>query len=391
MFKNYLASYKGLSRHVWLLAFVMLVNRSGAMVIPFLSIYMTQQLGFSLHQTGIVLMFFGFGSVVGNYIGGKLTDKFGYFIVQFLSLFFTGIMFLMMEYVTSYNGLIAVVFFTTVIADSFRPANFAAVADKSSPENRTRSISLIRLSINLGWAVAPAFGGLAITWFGYSILFRVDGITCILASLLVWFLLRSSIEKRVKSVDGNEKKLHLNFKFLVFLFSNTILMISFMQFLSSLPVFLRTEVKLTEDMIGLLMAMNGLIITVFEMPFVYTYEKKFKPLSIILVGTLMIGAAFFMFNFQLGIGIAVVSMIILSLGEMFQMPFANAWVMKVAPKEVIGQYLSYYGMSFSIAFIIAPMLGMYLADNFGYIIMWNIMAGLSLISFLGFYYVKRKT
>jgi len=392
MIKNYLESYKGLSKHIWLLALIMLINRSGTMVIPFLSIYMTQKLGFSLQQSGIVLMFFGFGSVVGNYIGGKLTDRYGYFIVQFLSLLMTGFMFLSMEHVSSFYGLITIIFFTTVIADSFRPANFAAVADKSEPQNRTRSISLIRLAINLGWAVAPALGGLAITWYGYQWLFRLDGLTCILASLLIWFLLKtnSSNKKTIKK-EVNKEKHKFDFTFIIFILSNMILMVSFLQLLSSLPVFLRTEVKLTEDIIGMLMAMNGLIITALEMPFVYTYEKKYPPLNIVLIGSFLIGLSYFVFNFGFGLYIAIGSMIILSFGEMFQMPFANSWVMNIAPKDKIGQYLSYYSMSFSVAFIIAPLSGMYLAENYGYIVMWNIMAFLTLISSVGFYYVKVKS
>ncbi len=55
----YLASYTGLSSASWMLALVMFVNRCGAMVLPFLGIYMTQELGLSLEQAGVVLSCFG--------------------------------------------------------------------------------------------------------------------------------------------------------------------------------------------------------------------------------------------------------------------------------------------------------------------------------------------
>ena len=44
-FNIYKKSFEGLSKDIWLLAFVMLINRSGSMVIPFLSLYFTGVVG----------------------------------------------------------------------------------------------------------------------------------------------------------------------------------------------------------------------------------------------------------------------------------------------------------------------------------------------------------
>ena len=62
-FKIYTDSYSGLSRESWMLAIVMLLNRTGSMVLPFLGIYLTSQLHFTLEQSGIVLSCFGIGSI----------------------------------------------------------------------------------------------------------------------------------------------------------------------------------------------------------------------------------------------------------------------------------------------------------------------------------------
>ena len=86
----YAKSFQGLSKEIWLLSLVMLINRSGAMVLPFLSIYLNQELDFSLKQTGIVMAFFGMGSVAGAFLGGIITDKIGYFKVMYTSLLLTG-------------------------------------------------------------------------------------------------------------------------------------------------------------------------------------------------------------------------------------------------------------------------------------------------------------
>ncbi|HWV74785.1 MAG TPA: hypothetical protein VN040_23865, partial [Pseudosphingobacterium sp.] len=85
----YLDAYRGLSRPAWMLALVMFINRSGAMVLPFLGVYITNQLKFSMQEAGIILSCFGIGAVGGSWFGGWLTDRFGHFKIQAGSLFLT--------------------------------------------------------------------------------------------------------------------------------------------------------------------------------------------------------------------------------------------------------------------------------------------------------------
>ena len=83
LYKN---AFTGLSKNTWYLSAVMLVNRSGTMVIPFMTMYCTQQLHFSLTQAGTVMALFGAGAIAGAFIGGKVTDKFGFYHQQLASL-----------------------------------------------------------------------------------------------------------------------------------------------------------------------------------------------------------------------------------------------------------------------------------------------------------------
>ena len=99
----YRNAYGGLSRDTWLLSFVMLVNRSGTMVIPFMTIYLTQPaMGYSIGQAGIVMGIFGAGAICGGFIGGKLTDKFGFHPVQLTALMGGGLFFILLGMMKSY-------------------------------------------------------------------------------------------------------------------------------------------------------------------------------------------------------------------------------------------------------------------------------------------------
>ena len=122
LFNNYLEIFKGLSREVWWLSLITLINRAGTMVIPFLSLYLNEDLGFSFNNIAWILTVFGLGTVTGSWIGGKLTDKFGFYQVMIYSLFVTGVLFILLQYLTTLVGFCIGIFLVMVVADSFRPA-----------------------------------------------------------------------------------------------------------------------------------------------------------------------------------------------------------------------------------------------------------------------------
>ena len=187
----YKQAYTGLSRNSWYLSAVMLVNRSGTMVVPFMSIYCVQQLHFSITQAGTIMACYGLGALSGAFTGGKLTDRFGFYDLQVGALMSGGILFILLGYQHTFLSMTAGIFILSFCNESFRPANSTAIAHYSGPENKTRSFSLNRLAVNLGWAVGGALGGLLAS-INYHLLFWVDGCTNILAAVLLLKLMPRS-------------------------------------------------------------------------------------------------------------------------------------------------------------------------------------------------------
>ena len=131
----YVNAYSGLSRNTWLLSVVMLVNRSGTMVLPFMTIYLTG-IGFSLFQAGIVVGMFSAGAICGGYVGGKLTDKIGFYRIQLITLIGGGCLFILLGLMKSYALICLFTFILSLVNEAFRPANNTAIAIYSRPENR---------------------------------------------------------------------------------------------------------------------------------------------------------------------------------------------------------------------------------------------------------------
>ena len=391
----YKQSFSGLSREVWLLTIVQFINRCGTMVIPFLSIYLHKELGFTIEQAGIVIASFGLGSVVGTYIGGILTDKIGYYPIMFWSLLGAGFIFISMQWVTTYYGWLAIIFLASLVADIFRPASMTAVGVLSKPENRTRSISLIRMAINAGWAIGPAIAGIMAEKVGYAFLFWGDGLTFISAA--IFFILM--VPKKTKTNFESDKpeatattasSVYNDWIYMAFIGLIVLSAISFFQLFVTVPLFFESELRLSKKVIGYLMAMNGILIAIIEMPTVFILEKKNYNLEISALGVLIMGLSFWVLGWTLWAGIALISMLLVTFGEIFAMPFANAFALNRPKPENRGMYMALYGMAYSVGFIVGPWLGTKLVALYGWSTMWTVLASFSLVSGIGMWFLAKK-
>jgi len=383
----YKEAYSGLSRNSWFLSLVILINRSGTMVIPFMTIYCTQQLHFSVTQAGLIMGIFGVGSISGAFLGGKLTDKYGFYDVQVGALLLGGILFMLLGFQRTFESLGIVTFVLSLCNESFRPANSTAIAYHSSPENKTRSYSLNRLAINLGWSFGGALGGLLAS-FNYHLLFWVDGATNILAALLLLKLLPRAgftATSKIKNRDEIPASAYKDKVYLAFIAMAILYSICFFQLFTIQPLFYKTEWHFNERFIGALMALNGVLIAVFEMVIINNLEGKKHPLSYITLGVILTGIAFLGLNFlPPGALAGIIVILLITVGEMMSMPFMNAfWVVRTSDHNR-GQYAALYSMAWSVAQIVAPTVGSQIILYWHFNMLWWVLAGMCLISAVGF-------
>jgi predicted MFS family arabinose efflux permease len=392
---TYQDSFKGLSKEVWWLALITFINRAGTMVLPFLSLYLTEDLNLSLAQVGWIMTSFGVGSLVGSWLGGKLTDKIGFYQVMFWSLLVTGFMFIGLQYVSTFLGFAIGIFLTMMVADTFRPAMFVSLKAYSKPENQTRSLTLIRLAINLGFSFGPFLGGLIITTLSYSGLFWVDGITCISAVLLMKVLLKQKEFHANNLESSNENgevvtSIYNDKPYWIFLAVVFLMGFIFLQLFTTMPLYYKGVHKLTEVEIGLIMAMNGFLIFLFEMPLIHYIEKKLlDKLKVISWSLVLFVLSFILLNASTWVGILVISMLLITLGEMLAFPFTNNFAMTRAPLGKEGRYLALYSMAFSLAHIFSAKTGMEVIDRFGFEVNWYLMGGLGLLAVVLMFWLRQ--
>jgi predicted MFS family arabinose efflux permease len=371
---------------MWLLSLATFVNRAGTMVIPFIALYLAEDLSFSLTQVGWVMTSFGFGSTIGSWAGGKLSDKFSFYQVMVVSLLLTGICFIFLFQFKSFSNVCFAIFILMIIADSFRPASFAAISAYSKQENRVRSISLIRLAINLGFSMGPAVGGFLIYNYGYEWLFYIDGVTCISASMLIILLLapkkraKRNPEKKVENVSST-KSVWTDRPYLLLIFIVFLIDIIFIQVFANVPLFYREVHLLGENTIGWLLAMNGILILIFEMPLVsYLEHRKINKLGILAFSCVLIAASYFSLNFGVFFIILLINMVLITFGEMLGFPFSNSFAIDRAPGNRVGEYMGLYTVAFSASHIIGPNIGLRISDHYGFETSWYVMGVIGIIA-----------
>jgi predicted MFS family arabinose efflux permease len=392
LYKN---AYNGLTKRMWLLSIVMLINRSGTMVLGFMTLYCTH-IGYTLKQGGFVVALYGIGSLVGALAGGKISDTFGFYYTQFSALFFGGVMFIVLGQMRNYEAICITTFFLAMINESFRPANATAIAHYSTAETRTQSFSLVRLSINLGWAVGSALAGF-LAAKNYHLLFWVDGFTNISAAIMLLVILPKVTKAQqqkptVKAeVIARERSPYTDKKFLIFIAFQIIFAACFFQIFTTIPVFFKKGLHLSEFYIGSSMAASGLMIALFEMILVFKLEGKRSYLLYMAIGSILMGLAYLILIIPIACGllIAIAAIFVITLGEMMSMPFMNSFYIARSSERTRGQYAGMYTMAWSAAQVIGSMSGAAFADEYGFNNLWIAVAGFSFMAALGYYYLQK--
>ena len=300
----------------------------------------------------------GIGAFIGSYFGGKFTDKIGFYKIQLFSLFFGGIGFIILGQLQNYYAICVATFLLAMVNEAFRPANSAAMGKFSTDENRMRSFTLMRLSFNLGWAVGAGIGGF-VAHHSYQLLFWVDGVTNILAAILLWYLLpdKYTTSSLAKKENATQKISVLSDKvFVQFILISVIFLSCFVQLFTNLPVYFKKELHFEENYIGYLSSWNGLLIVMIEMTLICWREKNWTKRRAVTIGVAFHVLAYLLMVFyKMPYYVAFIMMTLITISEMLAMVWAFS--------QTVG-----------------PFLGSVIAQYAGFKVLWLIVALLSLLA-----------
>jgi MFS family permease len=384
--------FKRFPSGVWLMTVVdMFVTIGFSIALPFLALYLHNERGLSMSVVGTIFLISGLCTAGTNMIGGMLSDRFGrrrlFITITTVSIFAYAALSVLIG-ISAPIWLIALVYIAArSIIGTINPTVMAIAADLSPKDRLTETYAFIRVGGNVGFALGPALGGYLMTFLSYGWLLSVSALTCLIVALLILFFLRESFAGGGEKVDlRSTLAVAQDRPFLVFIMFSVLLVLSVAHLGSTLSVFSVDRMGFTTAQYGLLLTTNGIMVALTQYPVAYVVNKFSKSNGLIL-GSMFYAIGYLTLGWVTNYSWAIISMVIITSGEVVFSPISSAVVAESAPPDKRGRYMGFFALSQTIGFSLSPLFGGVLLDVFptNNIALWGIIASVGLVAAVGFW------
>jgi MFS family permease len=388
--------YQEYPKQFWTVVGASFIDRiGGALIFPFFALYITKQFQVGMTEVGVLFALFSITDMLGNMIGGALTDYLGRKTMIIIGLVISGLTSLGMGLVQQLEWFYIMGVISGLFATAAGPAHQAMLTDILPEKKRADGFGVMRVAANLAVAIGPAIGGFIAT-YSYLVLFAADTITSLITAVIVYLVIEETKPEVKESSEKNGfKETFIGYgevlkdrKFMLFVIVSTIATIVYSQMYGTLSVYLRDIQGIPESGYGWLMTLNAGMVVLFQ--FIITRRISDKPPMLILaMGSMLYVIGFGMYGFVSSYLFFMLAMVIITVGEMIVVPVAQAYVGEVAPEDMRGRYSGVMGFSWMIPWMIGPLLAGLIMDNGDPNWVWYGCAILGTISMVGFLWLRR--
>jgi MFS family permease len=352
------------------------VNRVGTLIVPYLSLVLVREFHLDAWHAGALMTAYGAGGICAILGGGVLTDRLGRRPTLMLSLFGGGGLAVAMGAAPSVSVFVPLLLLFGFVSDLYRPAATAMIGDLLPSSQRALGFAALRAAVNLGFAIGVALGGVLadVTW---RALFAGDGLTSLLFGVIVWRRVKETRPETAQAAAGAEG-VPSPWRDLVFVETLAASFLSCLVLISFATVLPLTVTALYPARVyGLLMAVNGVVIAVCEMPAVHALGGV-RRLRSAALGFVLMGAGFGAVGLARHWAALLACVLAWTVGEILSGPQAGAFVTDWSPPEARGRYLAAFQATFTLAVALNPLLFLPLHARLGEARFWPLVGLLSL-------------
>jgi MFS family permease len=392
MLKKLRTTFEEYPRQFWLLMAAVFIDLTGGFLIfPFFSLYFTEKFGVGLAQVGLIYAIWSITGLLGNAVGGALTDRTGRKGMVIYGLVLSALTSLALALAPTFFW----VYITAAIGGTFssvsRPAHQAMVADILPKEQYSDGYGMLRVIANVAFAIGPAIGGLLAS-VSFTLLFFLDAVSSILAALFIARYLNETQPSESSEKVGTQSVAEVfrgyleplkDFKLIAVIVLSALLGIVYFQWYFAVPVFMRDVHHFAPSVYGSLMSFAGVLVIIFQLP-ITRKLKTVASMNLMALASLFFAVGFGMFSFISAISLFVLVFSIITIGEMIFFPTREALVAQLAPEDLRGRYMAVAGLAFSLPNIVGPTMAGLLLDRQDPNLLWILGAGICIIAALGF-------
>ncbi|MCX4526576.1 MULTISPECIES: MFS transporter [unclassified Streptomyces] len=387
-------SVTGLPRAFWWLWTSTLINRLGAFVATFMTLYLTLERGYSASFAGLVVALHGLGGVVSSLVAGVMTDRLGRRPTLLAAQASTAFSVALLGFMEHPAAIAAVALLVGMTSNASRPAVQAMMADIVRPEDRVRAFSLNYWAINLGFAVSATAAGV-IAEYSYLAGFLGEAALTLVCAVLVYVKLPESqpVEAAVAAGAVAEPRTRLGTvlrdgRFMGVVGLSFLISLVFTQGSVGLPVAMGAAGFSPGDY-GLVIAVNGLLIVVLQIPVSRFIEHR-DPKSLLVVSSVLAGYGFALTAFAGSLWAYALTVCVWTLAEIVNSPTQMSLVVRLSPADGRGRYQGVYTMSWAVASLVAPLMAGFVIDRAGAGWLWGATGVVGTVAALGYWVLMRK-
>jgi len=393
------APFAELPGEFWVVTFASFIDQlGGKLVYPFFTLYITAKFGIGMTQAGVLLMVWSFSGFLGSFIGGALSDRFGRKVMVLFGLVFSAVSSIGIGLATELWMMYFLAFFVGVLSDIAGPAWQAMVADILPENQRTEGFGVMRVTGNLAWIIGPTIGGLLST-YSFLLLFVLDAISSIITALVIYRHIPETKpeistpdeqkEPLIKTVAGYTKVFGDKL-FMAFILASMMALVVYLQMYSTLSVYLRDHHGFSTQLFGYLLTSSAIMVVIFQF-WISRQVKKYPPMLMMALGSAFYAVGFTMFGFVATYALFVLAIILITIGEMVDMPVSQKLAADFAPEDMRGRYMAVFGLSWAIPAMFGPIAAGYILDNLNPNLLWYAGGVICVFSMFGFILLNQAT
>jgi MFS family permease len=364
-------------RTYWYVWWGTLINRLGGFVVPLLTIYLITVRHLSVSQAGAVVSVFGAGSIAASLCGGYLADRFGRKVTLLISLFGGAAAMTVLGLVRDIAAITAMVGVVAFVAELYRPAVSAIVADIVPPAQRVQAYSLLHWVINIGFAFAAIVGGL-LADVDFALLFIADAATMVVYGVVVAVAVP---ETRPAVVRGSASARSSRSWFLDRTFVVYVAITFGIALLPTQSTALSAHMTwqgFAPAAFGGVIAVNGVFIIALQ-PVISTWAARRDPTRVLAAAAVLYGAGFALHGLATALAIHAAAVMVWTTGEILEAPTRSAIVAAMAPSDARGRYQGATAMTFGAAQLVGPRVGTWTWQHAGPGTLWASCLGLGAV------------